>query len=257
MGDAVNQSASTLAQYPELEAPHERLLAHPIYAAVNDLPRLRAFMQGHVFAVWDFMSLVKRLQRELTCVAVPWVPPRDPVAARLINDIVLAEESDIGPDGQPMSHLELYREAMDEVGADSDPFRVFCAAVQAGATLDHALARANAPEHVRAFVHNTLACAIDGQLDEVIAAFFFGRENVIPEMFSRLLRTMDGLHVPTFAHYLDRHIEVDSDVHGPAAGRILDRYVAGDAAARHRAVTTACRAIEARTRLFDGILATL
>jgi Protein of unknown function (DUF3050) len=35
------------------------LLNHPIYAEVGSLSRLRKFMQMHVFAVWDFMSLVK------------------------------------------------------------------------------------------------------------------------------------------------------------------------------------------------------
>ena len=67
------------------------LLAHPIYARVNDLAALRAFMQHHVFAVWDFMSLLKSLQRRLTSLEVPWLPPEDPEAARLVNEIVPAD----------------------------------------------------------------------------------------------------------------------------------------------------------------------
>jgi len=86
----------------------EKLLAHPMYAEVNSLQRLQAFMQMHVFAVWDFMSLVKRLQNELTCSRLPWTPPGRAQIARFANEVVLGEESDLGPDGRPVSHFELY-----------------------------------------------------------------------------------------------------------------------------------------------------
>lgn len=253
------------APYPEVQARYAHLLAHPVFAAVDDLPRLRAFMQGHVFAVWDFMSLAKRMQRELTCVSVPWVPPPNPVAARLVNEIILAEESDIGPDGQPMSHLELYLAAMDEVGADAQAFRSFIATLSSApmqdiATAEHALARAHAPGHVRAFVRTTLGYACDGRIEEVIAAFFFGRENIIPDMFRRLLAQLAQLRdrqAPMFAYYLDRHIDLDGTAHGPAAERILDLHVAGHADARRRAAQAALASVDARIQLFDGILRTL
>src|SRR5690348_5748381 len=93
----------------------EELLAHPIYRAVDTLPRLQRFMSHHVFAVWDFMCLAKRLQRDLTSLDRLWVPPQRPSLARFVNSVVLGEESDVDSDGRAASHLDLYLAAMDEI----------------------------------------------------------------------------------------------------------------------------------------------
>ena len=49
----------------------DRLSTHPIYSSISKPQHLRLFMESHVFAVWDFMSLLKALQRSLTCVDLP------------------------------------------------------------------------------------------------------------------------------------------------------------------------------------------
>ena len=95
-----------------LGALRAALLEHPIYTQVDSVADLRRFMEDHVFAVWDFMSLLKRLQQDMTCVTVPWFPADNAKAARLINDIVIGEETDVGPDGSYISHLALYLRAM-------------------------------------------------------------------------------------------------------------------------------------------------
>ena len=69
----------------------DRLEEHPVYAKVQDLSGLRVFMQHHVFSVWDFMSLLKALQRELAPAETPWLPGRFSSAQRFINEIVLEE----------------------------------------------------------------------------------------------------------------------------------------------------------------------
>jgi hypothetical protein len=144
-------------------------------------------MEAHVFAVWDFMSLLKRLQCDLTCVNVPWLPPRDRHGAQLINQIVLGEETDIGPSGEPVSHLELYLGAMREVGADTASFEIFQTTLAKGASLVGAFDRAAVAPFVREFTGYTLHTARRAPLPAVMASFFYGREDIIPRMFRNLL----------------------------------------------------------------------
>jgi len=59
-----------------LEPLRLELLNHRIYGEMDHLEALQQFMEHHVFAVWDFMALLKVLQRRICCVEVPWLPPR-------------------------------------------------------------------------------------------------------------------------------------------------------------------------------------
>src|SRR5258707_605237 len=148
------------------------LLDHPVYAEVASLTDLRRFMEDHVFAVWDFMSLLKRLQQDLTCTKVPWFPADNARAARLINDIVIGEETDVGPDGSNVSHLDLYLRAMADVGASTHQFETFRSLARVGLPVEMAMMRTGVPPHVHAFVAHTMALANSGATEEVLAAFF-------------------------------------------------------------------------------------
>jgi hypothetical protein len=240
--------------HSDLAEARRRLLDHTIYKKVASIESLRSFMKAHVFAVWDFMSLAKRLQRELTCVSLPWMPPKDREGARLINEISLAEESDIGPDLSPISHLELYLGAMKEVGADTRQFETFCRLVSKGVSPTKAMHECHVAEHVQDFVRTSLRVALTGNLEEVTAYFFFGREDVIPGMFERLKNALDGqAEITYFKHYLNRHIELDGGEHGPAALNILVKQVGDDRGRQEQAIRYAVSAIEARIKLFSGI----
>src|SRR6266550_622571 len=151
-----------------------QLLDHPVYAEVASVADLRRFMEDHVFAVWDFMSLLKRLQQDLTCTKVPWFPADNARAARLINDIVIGEETDVDPDGSYVSHLDLYLCAMRDIGASTRQFERFRSLVQIGVPVEVALARIGVPPHVQAFVAYTMTLANSGSTEEVLAAFFYG-----------------------------------------------------------------------------------
>ena len=68
------------------------VVGHSLNRALETPADLRCFMEFHVFAVYDFMSLIKRLQKDLTCLDIPWLPPNRK-HARLINEIVMGEVS--------------------------------------------------------------------------------------------------------------------------------------------------------------------
>jgi hypothetical protein len=238
-----------------LDARKATLGDHPIFAEINTLAVLRRFMQAHVFAVWDFMSLAKRLQQELTCVHLPWLPPRDPRAARLINEIVLGEESDDRPGQGHCSHFELYLDAMREVGATTGVVERFVALQQEGVSFDTALHSVDADPAASAFVRQTVHTAMQAPVHCVAAAFLHGRESVIPQMFQRLLDDW-GIGIeqaPTFRYYLQRHIEVDSDDHGPAAEQLLQRLVEGDPRRQQEVYAAAIAAVDSRIALWDGL----
>jgi hypothetical protein len=257
---APNGGLKRFEQLREAVAPlRNALLNHPIYLEVNSLGKLREFMELHVFAVWDFMSLVKRLQGELTCNRLPWTPPARATIARFANEVVLGEESDIGPDGKPISHFELYLRAMDEIGAHSTGIRGLIAQLDLGARWRETFNELTIPQGVATFVNETLRCATQGTLVEVATCFLFGREDVIPEMFERLLTLWGNAkaEVPHFAYYLERHIELDGGSHGPWAQEMLIALAGQSEAKWQEATIAAERAITHRIRLWDSILARL
>jgi len=234
----------------------DQLAHHPMYARLTSLPALRAFMQQHVFAVWDFMSLIKTLQRRLTCVDVPWRPPAHPEQARIINDVVLSEESDIGPGGLTGSHFSFYLEAMREVGADTGPITTFLQALHDGLTVSAALAVANPHPNTVAFVTHTFE-VVHADTHIVVANFLYGREALIPPMFERLRSMTQSLAVPMLEWYFSRHIALDGGEHAPAAFQLLARVCGGCEPRFREADTFARKAISARDALWNGVLENL
>lgn len=241
----------------------ERLNQHPIYRAVQSLEDARVFMAHHVYPVWDFMSLVKSLQQVLAPACAPWVPQGDPALRRFINEIVLAEESDEGrpgPDGQATytSHFELYCLAMEEMGGAAGPVRRFVGQVNTLGISD-ALRVADIPSPARDFMQTTFDFIATGKPHVVAAAFSLGREQVIPGMFRALLREMRVAQdqAPALHYYLERHIHLDEEQHGPLALRMLENLCAGDAMRLQEAAAAAERALKARLALWDGVLAAM
>lgn len=248
-------SPQNLSDDSAIKSAIAKLESHPIYSQITSLDELRGFMAGHVFAVWDFMSLVKRLQQDITCVTLPWQPPKHGEAARLINDIVLSEESDIDQNGKPASHLTMYLSAMADIGADAGPFNHFTQLVADGNSVDDALTKANIPDYIARFVRGNIAVAMSGSDVEVAANFLFGREDVIPQMFMSLLEQwgIDDCEAPALVYYLKRHIELDGDEHGPAGHKLLTGLIGADREKAALAKSAALAAIDSRIAFWDGL----
>lgn len=241
----------------EFDQVRTELISHPLYAELNTPQRLRVFMKHHVFAVWDFFTLLKRLQGEVTTVSLPWRPAGHADHGRFIMEIVLAEETDEDIGGGYVSHFELYRRAMDELGADAAPITQFLTALDTGQGPMTALNASYIPPSVRAFVEHTLDVALNGAPHEVAASFCHGRENLLPDVFGAVRANVGGAlpAAPIFQHYLDRHISLDHDEHGPLALRLLRSMCAGDAVREKEAERVSVAAILARITLWDGVLA--
>lgn len=270
---------------------HSHALAnHPVYGMVQDHDALRVFMKSHAFAVWDFMTLLKSLQRSLTCIQTPWLPVRDTESARLINEIVLGEETDEIFPGTYTSHYELYIAAMEEVGADTAPILAFERGLRETRRKPATLLREqDLPQETRDFVAYTLEAAAL-PVHEVASVFLFGREDVIPSMFMRILnfhggivstsrsglmlrslaikaakalerrvrpgevRLPDGPPDDAFRVYLERHIELDGESHGPMGERLLMNLCGRDADKWAGATRAALDALRARRALWDGVM---
>ena len=224
-----------------LQSLQRRLAEHPLADAGWDLPLVRRFMEHHVVCVLDFMSLVKRLQRELTVTSHPWTPPRDPACARFINEIVLDEESDAAFGDEALSHYEWYLRAMQEVGADTTPIHGFERLLGTGMRPVEALAESTLPREAKAFASLTYGAAED-ELHVCAGVFLYGREQIIPRIFAPLSAALRGADISadTLVRYMERHIDVDGESHGPLAERLFEHACGGfeHAAVTHPPFTT-------------------
>ena len=232
----------------------ERLAAHPLYRSIQTEAQLRTFMEAHVFAVWDFMSLLKALQANLTCVTTPWQPTRLPESRRFINEIVLGEESDLF-EGRAVSHFELYLEAMQRAGASTTGIHNLVSDLDATPVME-AIEGAQIAEGPRTFLKATFSLIETGKLHALAAAFTFGREDLIPDMFRALVRDLNERNsgsLDTFIWYLERHIEVDGEDHGPLSLRMVSDICGVDPTKWDEAASAAEEALGARIGLWDAI----
>lgn len=239
-----------------IEQVRNTLLAHPVYSQIQDLQGLQRFSETHVFAVWDFMSLLKSLQIGLTSVTLPWLPVGNADTRYLINEIVLGEESDVDEAGNRISHFELYLKAMQQMGASTNVIETIIAQINTGTKVQDAIEGAQLPKQVKDFLQFTFDISFNAPLHVKAAVFTFGREDLIPSMFMKIL---DKIYadapdkVSIFKYYIERHIEVDGDHHSHLALDMVNRLCGSDASKWEQASAASIKALELRIGLWDAI----
>jgi len=234
----------------------EQLINHPLYSQIRSLPDLNIFMEYHVFAVWDFMSLLKSLQRQLTCIDIPWVPKGNAATRYLINEIVTGEECDIDQNGNRLSHFELYLNAMRQAGSNTGTINAFIKELESHQSVDKALQNCNIMQPVLDFVHNTFGIIATGQVHIQAAVFTFGREDLIPGMFISFVRELNKTadKATVFQYYLERHIEVDGGHHSHLAYQMTEQLCGDDNQFWEEATQAVIEALNSRVKLWDSIL---
>jgi hypothetical protein len=239
-----------------IEQVRNTLLAHPVYSQIQDLQGLQRFSETHVFAVWDFMSLLKSLQIGLTSVTLPWLPVGNADTRYLINEIVLGEESDVDEAGNRISHFELYLKAMQQMGASTNVIETIIAQINTGTKVQDAIEGAQLPKQVKDFLQFTFDISFNAPLHVKAAVFTFGREDLIPSMFMKIL---DKIYadapdkVSIFKYYIERHIEVDGDHHSHLALDMVNRLCGSDASKWEEATAASVKALALRIGLWDAI----
>ena len=234
-----------------------QLLAHPVYAQINDLHGLQKFTSIHVFAVWDFMSLLKSLQIGLTSVSLPWMPVGTANTRYLINEIVTGEESDVDENGNRISHFELYLNAMKQMGSSTIWIDQVIAKIKSGNSIEQSIEKSEMPIQVKQFLNFTFDIAQNAPLHVKAAVFTFGREDLIPDMFTEILNKIDGDNpgkIAIFKYYIERHIEVDGGHHNILALEMVADLCGDDETKWEEAIQASLKSLELRSVLWDGIM---
>jgi hypothetical protein len=240
----------------ELASLRQELISHQLYAQVIEIEDFQAFMEQHIFAVWDFMSLLKALQRGLTCVELPWKPVGSPTTRRFINEIVLGEETDMDRNGEVASHFELYLDAMNEIGASTQTIHHFLELVENGSSIENALNEVDIQPATRNFVNFTFSILQTNAIHRIASVFTFGREDLIPEMFIQILKEMQSKgqkNISKLLYYLERHIEVDGDDHGPISLKMIEELCGDDEQKWNEVLESAKAALQMRIELWNGV----
>lgn len=234
-----------------------KLLEHKLYSNIESIKDLQVFTENHIYAVWDFMSLLKALQIRLTCTKTPWLPNNNSQTAYLINEIVLAEETDINQVGVRKSHYELYLDAMIDIGAKTEKPVEIINEIANSENIFNAIENINIHPNIKNFLNFTFSVIDEGKPHKIAAIFTFGRENLIPNMFNEILREFEKNvsegDISKLIYYFERHIELDEDEHGPMALEMVSMLAENDPDKWKEIEDISIEALEKRILLWDAI----
>jgi len=229
---------------------------HPVYKSIETLEDLRCFVEHHIYSVWDFMSLVKYIQSEISPSIYPWFPNNHGNLRRFINEIVLEEETDKINSEQTVSHFELYIDSMKEIGATTDQIYSFIDMIDERKNFEEVIFSSSIDQNIKSFLSFTFNIIESNEVHKIAAAFTFGRENVIPDMFIKIVKKIskeNDLRSKKFIYYLERHIELDGNDHGPIALKMINNLCGEDISKWDDVINIAKKSMEMRIKLWNHI----
>ncbi len=244
----------------ELHPLTSQVINHSLYKKVSSIHSLRLFMEQHVFAVWDFMCLLKELHRRIVCTSAPWYPPKDALSANLINSILVEEEGDITEDGMHYaSHFEIYLSAMEKINASTVGIKDLLNFLKQGKSIADAVELAQLRPATKNFILTTFSF-FELDAHQLAAAFVYGREGITSAMFTPLVKKLTEevdcnkhYNLNTLIYYFNRHIELDNNEHLPKALRMLSNLIGNDQTKFQQAFETAEKALTARINFLTDI----
>ncbi len=224
-----NKNMDNLEYYKkEIIVLKNKIYKHKLFHKTLETKHIRYFMESHIFSVWGFMSILKSLQFSLSRNSLPWVPTENTRngLTSFINEIVLSEESDYIEGIGYVSHFEIYLEAMKEIGADSSKILELIDYINREGSSYDVINNLDILDEVKNFIKFDLDTAFSGNLPKIVGSFTLGREKVIPNMFEHIVQSVTDAN--KFTTYLNRHIDIDGDRHGPLSSKLLDKVCRSD-----------------------------
>ena len=236
----------------ELIPYREKLATHPLYSKLKSPTDIFVFMSLHIYSVWDFMNLLKTLQRHFTCISIPWVPPKNPKLSRLINEIVLEEESDL-IDGQHTSHFMYYFKAIQSLNINAPHLNSFYTDLSCNVSYSTLISRPYIPTSAQTFMSSTFRF-IETSTLAATSAFTFGRETLVPTLFEPIksLHTHSSPELSQFIAYIERHIELDGESHSKLSLELVSELIQSEQDYQ-LVLNHAKKALESRIVFWDGI----
>lgn len=237
----------------EIEKLTKDLFNHPLYRNIKNDEDIKIYMKHQIWCVWDFMTLVKSIQLAIIPPSIYWTPPKDASLGAYIYEVLLTEETDITYKAEGRaSHFETYLESMKYANVDTNPILNFIKGLQNGLSYEDSISNSGITKPAKNFVDTTIKFA-RSPVHISVSVFCLSREGIIPGMFSRLLKNLSlSKDLFIFSWYINRHIALDSDSHGPLSIKLFKTVVDTEEKEKE-ALSAALEALKARKYFMDEI----
>ena len=146
---------------------------------------------------------------------------------------------------------------MKASGASTHEMDAFLDSVHTFQNIFVAIKKSHLHANVKAFLDFTFRVIEEGKPHQIAAAFTFGREDLIPSMFTEILENFQANFPETdltkLIYYFERHIQLDADEHGPMAMQMITELCGTDSQKWNEVEAVSVLALDKRIGLWNAI----